>query len=83
MFDSRLGTVLPMLLVSESKAVKHSHLPNHKEFEIIKVKQKIKTAARDTDESTSQIILNALPELSKEALPVAPSQDALARMIQR
>ena len=60
MFDSRLGTVLPMLLVSESKAVKHSHLPNHKqEFQIRKVQQKIKTAARDTEETTIQIILNA------------------------
>ena len=70
-------------VVSESKAVKHSHLPKHKEFQIRKVQQKIKAQARDTEETTSQIILNALPELSKEALPVAPSQDALARMIQR
>ena len=53
-------------VVSESKAVKHSHLPNHKEFQIQKVQQKIKAAAKDTEE-TSQIILNALPELSKEA----------------
>ena len=70
-------------VVSESKAIKHNHLPNHKNIEIRRVKQKIKTAARETEESTAQIIHAALPELSKEALHIAPSQDAMARLIRR
>ena len=69
-------------VVSESKAVKHNHLSNFKSQEIRKVKERIKTAAIHTEEAMTQII-QALPELSYEALQYAPSQEAMARLIQQ
>ena len=53
----------------KEKSIKHNHLPNFKSIHIAKIKEKIKRAARETDEITSLIILNAIPQLSKEALP--------------
>ena len=56
-------------IVLKEKSIKHNHLPNFKSIHIAKIKEKIKRAARETDEITSLIILNAIPQLSKEALP--------------
>ena len=70
-------------IVQEEKSVRHNHLPDHKNIQLVKVKEKIKSAAKETDETTAQIISAAIPQLSKEALPVAPTDAAMARLIQR
>ena len=42
-------------IVQEAKSIRHNHLPNHKNIQFAKVREKIKTAARETEETTAQI----------------------------
>ena len=70
-------------VVCGGKAVGHSHLPSHKNVELVKFRQTIKSTARETDKSNAQIINAALSQLSKEAFAVAPSEEAMQCLIQR
>ena len=41
-------------IVQEAKSIPHNHLPNNKNNQLAKVKEKIKTAAKETEETTAQ-----------------------------
>ena len=67
----------------QEKHVRHNHLVSHEDIQLAKLTHEVVTKARDTQEATSQIISNALPELSKSSLPFAPSMASMEKMIRR